>query len=507
VIDDDNFTGATVMDVCEEHKITAWHVDSAQKAVDILNTRVVDIILTDYYMPNFDVIAFLEMISLRKPATPVVVMSLDMMEGNIIRPCLTVNPTCEFIPKPVYANDIIGLRVNWLAFRIRSQTLQTFNNARLTPNVLVAEGCATCDNTTVILNVVPQAQNPENKFNPEAMSPVCGATLTHSIFPVFWVSLHGEGGCLRATKYKTMNIFIRRDEPGIEDADGGSSTARLPWAGEPERNICPNYAIKPGRYAFVKIDGEKRFRINGTTDTSMQAFLAEKGECVCCAGCFMIGPNNEISSWTLCSSDFPSQDETAAAVHLIGLPMSLFWRSVSAEEAMKCANTAKVYDKQTGTWLVKAVSFPHQQFQRQKAHARHLRNLWTKENATMCRMQMKIGGATPEALSSTTDVRMSSVPSNAVFANILPRVALVGIITYLDVKSMGAIDNCAKAFSGVLSGHATSMTELGAAHLATHLARVRCAVISLSRFPIRTVSSFLSRIILLSIGAWPVFSN
>ena len=100
IIDDNPFDADCVMVTCREININATYARSEKDALVYIDKRKPDLILMDYYIPDFDAIKFLS--QLREMKFAVIVMSGDANK-NLIKLCLEGGVANEFFIKPVWA--------------------------------------------------------------------------------------------------------------------------------------------------------------------------------------------------------------------------------------------------------------------------------------------------------------------------------------------------------------------------------------------------------------------
>ncbi len=83
------------------HVITA---DNAAKAIEILNTAVIDVVVTDLNMPGMNGYDFLHTLKRTRPGIPVIIMSACPQTSA--EPRLKDVPVSRYIEKPLNLDDI-----------------------------------------------------------------------------------------------------------------------------------------------------------------------------------------------------------------------------------------------------------------------------------------------------------------------------------------------------------------------------------------------------------------
>ena len=75
VVDDDTAIGRVLVALLEQRGYAAVHVASAEEAVQLLDTRPFDVVLSDIRMPGMDGMALLDHVSAKLPGLPVVLLT------------------------------------------------------------------------------------------------------------------------------------------------------------------------------------------------------------------------------------------------------------------------------------------------------------------------------------------------------------------------------------------------------------------------------------------------
>jgi len=75
VVDDDVAIGKVLVALLEQRGLEASHVASAEEAVRVLETRPVDLVLSDVRMPGMDGMALLDHVTARYPGLPIVLLT------------------------------------------------------------------------------------------------------------------------------------------------------------------------------------------------------------------------------------------------------------------------------------------------------------------------------------------------------------------------------------------------------------------------------------------------
>ncbi len=88
---------------CDINVITA---DNGKKAMEILRTISVDLVITDLKMPIMDGFKLVEFIKQKSPKTTVIIMS--MLDGPEVRKRLTDLGVAEFLEKPIDFRTIMN---------------------------------------------------------------------------------------------------------------------------------------------------------------------------------------------------------------------------------------------------------------------------------------------------------------------------------------------------------------------------------------------------------------
>ncbi len=83
------------------HVITA---DNAAKAIEILNTAVIDVVVTDLNMPGMSGYEFLHNLKTTRPGVPIIIMSACPQSSAA--PRLKDVPVTRYIEKPLNLDDI-----------------------------------------------------------------------------------------------------------------------------------------------------------------------------------------------------------------------------------------------------------------------------------------------------------------------------------------------------------------------------------------------------------------
>ncbi len=84
IVDDDTTLGSVILSLLKQEGIKATYVSSALRAIEHLNTRSVDVVLTDLMMPEMNGMQLLEEVRARWPELPVVMMTAHGSIGDAV---------------------------------------------------------------------------------------------------------------------------------------------------------------------------------------------------------------------------------------------------------------------------------------------------------------------------------------------------------------------------------------------------------------------------------------
>jgi CheY-like chemotaxis protein len=106
VVEDDNEVRAYVMETLAELKYQVCEAANAESAIELFETRGVDLLLTDVVLPGMDGRQLADRMKLRQPDLKVLFMT--GYSRNAIVHQGRLDPGVEMVQKPVTANELAG---------------------------------------------------------------------------------------------------------------------------------------------------------------------------------------------------------------------------------------------------------------------------------------------------------------------------------------------------------------------------------------------------------------
>jgi CheY-like chemotaxis protein len=98
VVEDDNLTRTSICGLLRNEGYDVIEARDGSQALQLLNQERVDVVITDYYMPQMDGVALVEKIHASSPETPVVFMTgyLSRQSAETI-----LKGRAEYMAKPI----------------------------------------------------------------------------------------------------------------------------------------------------------------------------------------------------------------------------------------------------------------------------------------------------------------------------------------------------------------------------------------------------------------------
>lgn len=104
-VDDEEHILKTLERFCHNEGITMLAASSAAEALHILENKPVNIIISDYQMPETDGLAFLDQVSCRWPRTVRIILS-GFIETTAVTQAMQQGKIFGFLPKPWQRSEL-----------------------------------------------------------------------------------------------------------------------------------------------------------------------------------------------------------------------------------------------------------------------------------------------------------------------------------------------------------------------------------------------------------------